>query len=200
MSSRKKSQENSDSCRNLDGRRMRTVKEAKALAALLEVKPEMEKREREARMKRWRDIVEAAERRKEDGGDKKKRFDDTEWLEALEDGKERTREAVLASMRAAGMVYGEEDEDSSGESSSDGGEAEGSGVIASGSRSKGAIGRAAEKAMPTTTFHGAERKFAGWDDGDDEFMSSDEEMEVIQEEGEASEEEAVGKGKGKAKA
>jgi len=191
MSSRKKSQENSDSCRNLDGRRMRTVKEAKALAALLEVKPEMEKREREARMKRWRDIVEAAERR-EEGGDKK-RFDDVEWLEGLEEGKERTREAVLASLKAAGIV----EKESSGESSG--------GEEGAGEGSKDAVRRAVENATKTTPIVGAgvEKKFAGWDDGDDEFMSSDEEMEDIEEEeeGEESEEdEEVGKGKGKAKA
>ncbi|KAF8544973.1 telomere stability and silencing-domain-containing protein [Trichophaea hybrida] len=176
MSSRKKSQENSDSCRNLDGRRMRTVKEAKALAALLEVKPEMEKKEREARMKRWRDIVETAERR-EEGGDKK-RFDDTEWLEGLEEGKERTREAVLASLK---MVV--EEEESSGESSG--------GRRGNGDKTLSTVGK------------GVEKKFAGWDDGDDEFMSSDEEMEDVEEEDEVVESEddaEVGKGKGKAKA
>ncbi|KAF8249916.1 hypothetical protein K440DRAFT_649167 [Wilcoxina mikolae CBS 423.85] len=187
MSSRKKSQENSDSCRNLDGRRMRTVKEAKALAALLEVKPEMEKKEREARMKRWRDIVEAAERR-EEGGDKK-RFDDAEWLEGLEEGKERTREAVLASLKMAGMV---EEEESSGESS--GGEEEsGNGVKR--------VRENGDKTTPTVG-KGVEKKFAGWDDGDDEFMSSDEEMEDVEEEDEEAESEddaEVGKGKGKAK-
>lgn len=188
MSSRKKSQENSDSCRNLDGRRMRTVKEAKALAAWLEVKPEMEKKEKELRMKRWRDIVESAERRGE-GGDKT-RFDDVEWLEGLEEGKERTREAVLKSLREAGLV--EEEEDSSGESSEGDGEAPES--------SGSAIKRALEAAGQGAKAKPVEMKFRGWDDEDDEFLSSDEEeMEDIAEE-EEEDENADLKGKGKAKA
>jgi hypothetical protein len=180
MSSRKKNQENSDSCRNLDGRRMRTVKEAKALAAWLEVKPEMEKKEREERMKRWRDIVESVERR--DEGQDKKRFDDVEWLEGLEEGKERTREAVLKSLRDAGLV----EEDSSGESSGDEVQAEGS---------TSAVKRAVEAALKEKE-KPVEMKFRGWDDEDDEFLSSDDEdMEDI-----AEEDEVDVKGKGKAKA
>ncbi|KAI5853822.1 telomere stability and silencing-domain-containing protein [Tricharina praecox] len=194
MSSRKKSQENSDSCRNLDGRRMRTVKEAKALAAWLEVKPEMERREKEVRLKRWRDIVEAAERREENGDAAKGRFDDHEWIEALEEGKERTREAVLGALREAGLVKdaeeeGEEGGESSGESS--GGEAEGSGS---------AVRRAVDMAKKEGKKEVVERKFAGWNDEDDEFMSSDEEMEDIAEEDEEGQEPVDVKGKGKVKA
>jgi len=195
MSSRKKSQENSDSCRNLDGRRMRTVKEAKALAAWLEVKPEMEKREKEIRLKRWRDIVEAAEKREDGAGNK--RFDDHAWIEALEEGKERTREAVMGALREAGLLHDcdEEEAESSGESS--GGEGSASGIK-----------RAMDMAKAEGKKKVVERKFAGWDDEDDEFMSSDEEMEdVAEEEGEDEDEmededeEQVGvKGKGKAKA
>ena len=197
MSSRKKSQENSDSCRNLDGRRMRTVKEAKALAAWLEVKPEMEKKEREERMQRWRDIVDAAERR-EEGGDKR-RFDDVEWLEGLEEGKERTREAVLASLKAMGVVM-EEGEDSSGESSGAEGNLEGSvSVSASSEAAKKVL---AENKEPKATVV-VERKFAGWDDEDDEFMSDDDEemADIKEEEEEEAEAEADSedvKGKGKA--
>lgn len=172
MSSRKKSQENSDSCRNLDGRRMRTVKEAKALAAWLEVKPEMEKTEKEKRMKRWKDIVESAERKESEG--EKKRFDDSEWLEGLEEGREKTREAVLESLRRA-LEPG-----SSGESSGDE-EVDGKMTVA-------VVHDAASSSV-------AEKKFVGWDDEDEEFMSSDDEMEDIQED----EGDEVGqKGKGKA--
>jgi hypothetical protein len=183
MSSRKKGQENSDSCRNLDGRRMRTVKEAKALAAWLEVKPEMEKQEREKRMKRWRDIVEAAEKKEEGKG---QRFDDVEWLEGLEEGRERTRDAVLAAFGDRGVEglvkrWGAEDGgSSSGESSGGASEEEtedgGAGDVVK-------LGKAV-----------VEKRFAGWDDEDEEFMSSDEDMEDVEEE-----EEVVGKGKGKAK-
>ncbi|KAI5793176.1 telomere stability and silencing-domain-containing protein [Geopyxis carbonaria] len=180
MSSRKKSQENSDSCRNLDGRRMRTVKEAKALAAYLEVKPEMEKKEREARMKRWREVVEAAERREE--GSEKKRFDDVEWVEGVEEGRERTREAVMAALKNGLVLTKMEAEGSSGESSGAASEEEDGGEPAE-----------KKKEMPTKPV----RTFAGWDDEDAEFMSSDEEMDDIVEEDEE-EEEVRGKGKGKA--
>jgi len=186
MSSRKKGQENSDSCRNLDGRRMRTVKEAKALAAWLEVKPEMEKQEREKRMKRWRDIVESAERKEEGKG---QRFDDVEWLEGLEEGKERTRDAVLAALGDGGVEglvkrWGTEDGGSSSGESSGGASDEEMG-------DEGA-GNAVKLGKPVV-----EKRFAGWDDEDEEFMSSDEDMEDVEEE--EGEEEVVGKGKGKAK-
>src|ERR1700748_1715654 len=55
MSSRKKKNQGDAhaSSRNLDGRRLRTIKEAKALAEYLAVKPEMDKTEKEERLKRW---------------------------------------------------------------------------------------------------------------------------------------------------
>lgn len=150
MSSRKKrgQQENNDSCRNLDGRRMRTVKEAKALAAYLEIKPDMERQEREKRRERAMKIIEAAER-KEDG--KGKRFEDVKWLEETEEERERTREAVLRAMKEGftDRTFTGEDAGSSG-SGSDEDEGEGSN---------------GKKAAP---------RFAGWDEEDEEFMSSDE--------------------------
>ena len=102
MSSRRKKNtgENNSSNRNLDGRRLRTVNEAKALAEYLALKPEMEKKEREARRKRWEQVVELAERREEEirGGSKGKV--DGKWVEDKEEAGERAREAVQAAMRA----------------------------------------------------------------------------------------------------
>ena len=102
MASRKKRNqgENTSSSRNLDGRRLRTITEAKALAEYLAVKPEMEKKEKEARRKRWQDIVEMTEKKDEEirhGGRGKV---DGQWIEDKEDAAERTREAVLAVMRS----------------------------------------------------------------------------------------------------
>ena len=52
-SKRKRNQgENDGSSRNLDGRRIRTVNEAKALAEYLAVKPEMDRRQKEERRRR----------------------------------------------------------------------------------------------------------------------------------------------------
>lgn len=191
MSSRKKrgQQENNDSCRNLDGRRMRTVKEAKALAAYLEIKPDMERQERERRRERALKVIEAAER-KEDG--KGRRFEDVKWLEETEEERERTRGAVERAMREGftDRVFAEGSSGSGSDESDGEGEGEGSGS-----------GSGGKKVVP---------RFAGWDE-DDEFLSSDEEdedeededhkdkgMEDIQEEDEE-EAECEGKGKGKGK-
>jgi Silencing defective 2 N-terminal ubiquitin domain len=92
--------------RNLDGRRLRTITEAKNLAEYLATKPEMDKREKEERRKRWEGIVEVAERRegemrKGGAGGRGKGLSD-EWLEEKEDAGERTREAVRRAMAASG--------------------------------------------------------------------------------------------------
>ncbi|RPA93833.1 hypothetical protein L873DRAFT_1815374 [Choiromyces venosus 120613-1] len=196
MSSRKKrgQQENNDSCRNLDGRRMRTVKEAKALAAYLEIRPEMEKKEREARKERWRKIVEEAERGGRNGG-ANARFDDVEWLEATEEEKVRTREAVEKVMKE--LETGGLDEEGEGGSS-------GSGSDVNADGDDNAVGEGSSAAVAPAKKEVKEMKFSGWDE-DEEFYSSsdDEEMGDIAEEDEDEEEEeeeeepVEGKGKGK---
>ena len=100
-SRRKKSQGDSNSSnRNLDGRRLRTVNEAKALAEYLALKPEMEKKERETRRKRWEQVVELAEKREDEIRNGSKGRVDGKWVEDKEEAGERTREAVLAAMRS----------------------------------------------------------------------------------------------------
>ncbi|KAK4555506.1 hypothetical protein LTR86_007258 [Recurvomyces mirabilis] len=105
MSSRKNRNQNVDpngSNRNLDGRRLRTVDEAKKLADYLAIKPEMEKKEKDERKKRWEAVVEAAERREEEIksgklGAGQGRLD-AEYVESKEAAEEKTREAVLRAM------------------------------------------------------------------------------------------------------
>ncbi|KAF2212490.1 hypothetical protein CERZMDRAFT_8211, partial [Cercospora zeae-maydis SCOH1-5] len=151
MSSRKNRNSNVNpnaSNRNLDGRRLRTVDEAKRLAEYLAIKPEMEKKEREERKKRWQEVVEAAERKEDEiksgkGGAAKGRLD-AEWVEGKEDAESKTREAVIRAMK-------EEVEESSDSS-------EGVKVEASNG--------------------GGGRRFYGWDedeDDDDDESSEDEE-------------------------
>ncbi|TKA76393.1 hypothetical protein B0A49_04292, partial [Cryomyces minteri] len=112
MSSRKKRGEaDTGSNRNLDGRRLRTVTEAKALAEYLALKPEMEKKEKEERRKRWEMVVQAAEEREEEvrsgrAGGGKGRLDG-KWVEAKEEVESKTREAVVAAMRAAAAMNGD---------------------------------------------------------------------------------------------
>jgi hypothetical protein len=100
-SKRKKNQgENSGSSRNLDGRRLRTVTEAKALAEYLAIKPDMEKKEKEQRHKRWEQIMELAERREEEIKSGSKSKVDGKWAEDKDEAGERTREAVLAAVKS----------------------------------------------------------------------------------------------------
>ncbi|KAH8701684.1 telomere stability and silencing-domain-containing protein [Talaromyces proteolyticus] len=102
MSSKRKGNqgENNGSNRNLDGRRLRTVNEAKALAEYLAVKPEMDKKEKEERRQRWEAIVEMAAKRTDEikNGGGKSRLDG-QWVEDKEEMSEKAREAVLAAMK-----------------------------------------------------------------------------------------------------
>lgn len=101
MSSRKKKNQGDEnsSNRNLDGRRLRTVAEAKALAEYFALKPEMEKKEKEARRKRWEQVVELAEKREADIKSTTKGRVEGKWVEDKDEASERTREAVLAAMK-----------------------------------------------------------------------------------------------------
>lgn len=169
MSSRKKKnqQDANASSRNLDGRRLRTVAEAKTLAEYLVIKPEMEQREKDERRKRWEDIVASTERKQEElqnaGG--KARLDGN-WLEAKEEAESKTREAI-EKMLLAQMV-----EDSSEEDEEE------------------------AKASASTFKPAQQRTLFGWDDEDDEFMSdSDEEEEISEEDNKQLELEGKGKGK-----
>ena len=193
-SKRKRNQgENNGSNRNLDGRRLRTVTEAKALAEYLALKPDMEKKEKEARRKRWEQVVEMAERREEEIRSGTKGRVDGKWVEEKEEAGERTREAVLKAMREGGVkdnVLGTSSGSSRNMSAgSEEDEEEGASSAATTPEEK-----AGEK-------RGTTRSYFGFDE-DDEFMSSDEDMEDENED-EAQpevEEEIGGKGKGKAKA
>lgn len=162
MSSRKKRAqgEQNSSNRNLDGRRLRTVNEAKALAEYLTVKPEMEKKEKEERRKRWEQVVEASERREEEikSGNGKARIDG-KWLEEKEEAESKTREAIAAAMQSGllredARKLVEYDEDSEDESMSNGeGEDKGS--------------SSKDTTPPSDTPQSAPRKVFGWDDDED---------------------------------
>ncbi|KAL8908740.1 MAG: hypothetical protein Q9171_005326 [Xanthocarpia ochracea] len=101
MSSKKRKNQGDEhsSNRNLDGRRLRTVAEAKALAEYLALRPEMEKKEKEARRKRWEQVVELAEKREAQIKNNTKGRVDGKWVEDKDEASERTRDAVIAAMR-----------------------------------------------------------------------------------------------------
>ena len=172
MSSRKKKnqQDANASSRNLDGRRLRTVAEAKTLAEYLAIKPEMEQREKDERRKRWEDIVASTERKQEElqnaGG--KARLDG-KWLEDKEEAENKTKEAIEKMLLAQMEIDGSEEEEEE------------------------------EEAKPSASVAkpAQQRAMFGWDNEDDEFMSdSDEEEEVSEED--ARQPEFEGKGKGQA--
>ncbi|KIW93177.1 uncharacterized protein Z519_05782 [Cladophialophora bantiana CBS 173.52] len=117
MSSRKKRQNAelaSGSARGLDGRRLRTIAEAKNLAAYLATKPEMDRKEKEERRKRWEQVIELAEQREADmragkGPDGRRKGLSDEWIETKEEVGENVRNAVKMAMLA-----GEEQEEAKG--------------------------------------------------------------------------------------
>ncbi|TQS36690.1 hypothetical protein Golomagni_02850 [Golovinomyces magnicellulatus] len=100
-SKRKRGQgDENDSSRNLDGRRLRTVNEAKALAEYLASKPELARREKEKRRKRWEQVIELAELKNHEIKSGHKGRVDGKWVEAKEEASERTRDAVITVMKA----------------------------------------------------------------------------------------------------
>lgn len=159
MSSRKnrnQQQNPNGSNRNLDGRRLRTVDEAKKLAEYLAIKPEMERKEKEERRKRWEAVVETAEKREEEikaGGRDKGRLD-AEYVESKLAEEEKTREAVVRAMRESLSGLERTGSESSAEAR-DGGESEEREMETSGSSEDG-------------TKEQSGRSFFGWDDEDDE--------------------------------
>ncbi|RMZ74334.1 Telomere maintenance SDE2 [Pyrenophora seminiperda CCB06] len=112
MSSRKKKQGDvNGSSRNLDGRRLRTVTEAKILAEYLAVKPEMEQREKDERRKKLEDIVESTERKQDELMNSRGTARlDGKWVEDKEEAENKTREAI-EKMLLAQRESSEEDED-----------------------------------------------------------------------------------------
>jgi len=213
-SKRKRGQgEENGSSRNLDGRRLRTVAEAKALAEYHAIKPGMEKKIKEERRARYIQVIEDMDRRGEEIKSGTKGKVDGQWVEDKEEASKNTRDAVLAAMRSGNY------KDSSFRVS----EASGSGTISSDSEDEAMEGTSSKDTTPPseTAAKPKAMSFFGFDE-DDEFMSSDEEdeeeetakMDGIVEENEEDEEEeeeeareptpppvaAKGKGKGKAKA
>ncbi len=163
MSSRKKRNQQGDpngSSRNLDGRRLRTVAEAKDLARALALRPEMEKKERDERMRRWEEVVAAAERGQEEAkaGAAKARLSEA-WVEAKEEAREKTREAVVAAVKAGEVKDVLEDSEMSGDESG-------------GSGSSDQREERVEERKPESPKKATSRSFHGWEE--DELSESDE--------------------------
>jgi len=192
-SKRKRNQgENNGSNRNLDGRRLRTVSEAKALAEYLAVKPEMDRKEKEERRRRWEAVVELAERRQEEvrtGGGKSKL--DGQWIEDKEEMSEKAREAVIQAMSDGNWKDNLRDAimGSSSTTASEDGSSH-TPLSSSDDSDEGSD----DEDMPdsSSSCYVTPRKYIGFDE-DDEFMDEEDEEEEQEEN-----HETEGKGKGRA--
>jgi hypothetical protein len=138
------------------------------LAEYLAIKPEMEKKEKEKRRERWEQIVRMTEEKEaeiKNGGSGRL---DGKWVDDKEESNEKTRDAVLAAMKAGnwkdnlGTSQGSASTEANNESGSE--EAEKT------SSSESTPPPQTEKSIAKP------RTFFGFDD-DDEFMSSDDEEE-----------------------
>ncbi|KAK1761122.1 UPF0667 family protein C31G5.18c [Echria macrotheca] len=177
-SKRKKNQgEDNGSSRNLDGRRLRTVTEAKALAEYLAIKPEMDRKEKEKRRQRWQEIVDITEKKQDEirNGTSAKGTLNGKWVEDKEETNERTREAVLAAIKAGNFkdnLLSTSHGSTSTERSNDATQEEQSGTSSGSSTPPSEP----EPAAPAAKNQAKSRTFFGFDE-EDEFMSSDEESE-----------------------
>ncbi|KAK9781056.1 putative Telomere stability and silencing-domain-containing protein [Seiridium cardinale] len=162
MSSRKKKNNGDEnaSSRNIDGRRLRTVTEAKALAEYLAIKPEMEQKEKQKRRERWQQVIDAADQREHEIKNNTKGRLDGKWVEDKDEATERTRDAVLAAIKSGKYTDNFGTKDGSSEEEEE---------EVSGSSSKSVSPPISSKGKQP-----AARTFAGFDD-DDEFMSSSDE-------------------------
>ena len=184
------------SSRNLDGRRLRTVTEAKALAEYLATKPDMERKEKEERRERWEGIVQMAEQKTEElkRGAGKARLEG-EWAESREEANERTREAVRVAMRSGDFIDTKfldvETKDrrsaSTGSSEMEADEGESSAGTTPPETELEMMGKGRGKEK-VADFEGKEKEkekaveFFGFDDEDDEFMSGDEDEDDAEKE------------------
>jgi Silencing defective 2 N-terminal ubiquitin domain len=169
MSSRKKKKQGDPnaSSRNLDGRRLRTITEAKALAEYLAVKPEMDKTEKEERLKRWEQVVEMAEKKQEELKNGGKARLDGKWMEAKEEAEEKMKEALKEALEAGEIKDLLGDSDMSEDGSDD-------------SQSSGENEEDVEEGPPkmpakTESSNSASRSFFGWDEEEELSDSDDEE-------------------------
>ncbi|PHH82904.1 hypothetical protein CDD82_4338 [Ophiocordyceps australis] len=168
MSSRKKrNQEDHGSSRNLDGRRLRTVNEAKALAEYLAIKPDMDKKEKDRRRQRWEQIVESSEQKMEEIRTGSKGRLDGKWVDDKEESSEKTRDAVLTAIKSGhytdnllGTSHGSASSNQSTGSDED---------DKANSKESSPI---SEPSEPTEKRINKPRTFYGFDQ-DDDFMSSD---------------------------
>lgn len=174
MSSKKKKDQNTNgSSRNLDGRRLRTVEQAKSLAEYLAIEPEMTKQAKEKRRERQEQVIAAADKKEQDLKNGGKTALDSQFMEDYEDSEERSRDIIAAAMKAGNytdnLMGTSEGSNSSKPSQKLSGSEDGD---------ESSSKETTPPSDPTKESKGKGKApvFFGFDD-DDEFMSSDEEEE-----------------------
>ncbi|ORZ20897.1 telomere stability and silencing-domain-containing protein [Lobosporangium transversale] len=93
MSSQKST--NTDACRDLSGRRIKTVNEAKRIAEYVQQEPERERARKESLKRKIEEKLELAER-----PTRKHRFDDSKFFDEAEEQVEEVKSAVAAAIKA----------------------------------------------------------------------------------------------------
>lgn len=175
--------------RNLDGRRLRTIDEAKRLAEYLATKPEMERKEKEERRKRWEAVVEAAEATeqaiKEGKMDSNQGRLDAEYVESKEEAEQKVRDAVQKSMRAQVEL------DRTGSESS---------ASAAGDEDDDDDAGKDEASSASSDEETGGRTFFGWDEDDDVSDETSDEEGATHDTTAVDEVDAAYQGKGKARA
>ncbi|KAF9955075.1 hypothetical protein BGZ72_004030 [Mortierella alpina] len=106
MSSQKTT--NTDACRDLSGRRIKTVNDAKKMADYLKSEPEREKAKRENLKRKIEEKLELADR-----PTRKHRFEDSKFFDESEEQVEEVKSAVAAAIKES-MKAGAADVDSKG--------------------------------------------------------------------------------------
>lgn len=172
MSSKKKKDQNTNgSSRNLDGRRLRTVEQAKSLAEYLAIEPEMTKQAKEKRRERQEQIIAAADKKVEEIKNGNKATLDSQFMEDIEDSNERTRDIIAAAMKNGAYtdnLMGTSEGSSSSKPSQTRSDSED--AAEAGSKESTPPSESAKESKGK----GKAPVFFGFDE-DDEFLSSDEE-------------------------
>ncbi|KAF9961545.1 hypothetical protein BGZ65_010522, partial [Modicella reniformis] len=97
MSSQKST--NTDACRDLSGRRIKTVNEAKKMAEYMQKEPERERAKKESLKRKIEEKLELAER-----PTRKHRFEDSKFFDEAEEQVEEVKNAVAEAIKKAGTV------------------------------------------------------------------------------------------------
>ncbi|KAF9427324.1 hypothetical protein BGZ94_005131 [Podila epigama] len=188
MSSQKAT--NTDACRDLSGRRIKTVKDAKNMAEYLRQEPEREKAKKESLKRKIEEKQELASR-----PTRKHRFEDSKFFDEAEEQVEDVKNAVAAALKESLKASSSSSSASSSSSSSSlkrsgSGSDSGSdsGMASSSSLSADIKGKGKAKDVTPVTKKPA-KSLSMWDDMSD-YESSEEEEDEDEEEEEEEEEEA----------